>query len=374
MVFDFASEAEDDAELPDTHSPKKKVRPMIKAQIVKLYSEGERDFSDILAPNSDFSGLNLSGIIFSRAKLINSSFKNCNLEGADFSSAEAQDVNFENANLANANFSDACAFNSNFRNSKISGAKFIRANISEADFSGCDKRSADFSNAVTMPVFSGRKMTAQEIINEYKKGVRDFSGAVAPNSDFSGQNLSGIILRKANLHYSSFGHTDLTGADLSGAELTSCAFDHTILRNANLSKANLYWSRISGAIMEGANLKDANLGWCDISGTDFSGCDISKANVQWALALKSKFSDSQFFNLSPDVLLTIRFAPSDAGGADAKRTFSGVSLNPYVVADSGAAQYVSKSENISVYSEPSSSSSAIGAYAPKKKDVGGYRN
>jgi len=218
MVFDSDfSDIEDGAEsLGKPVSLKKNVRPMSKAEIVKLYSEGERDFSDILAPNSDFSGLNLSGIIFSRAKLINSSFKNCNLSGANFSSAEVQDTNFEGADLAGANFSDASAFNSNFRNAKINGAKFIRANISEADFSGCDKSSADFSNAISSPLFLGRKMTAQEIINEYKQGVRDFSGICAPNSDFSGQNLKGIILRKANLHYSSFGHTDLTAADLSG--------------------------------------------------------------------------------------------------------------------------------------------------------------
>ncbi|MBU4245437.1 MAG: pentapeptide repeat-containing protein [Nanoarchaeota archaeon] len=372
MVFDFVSESNDADILDKPILQKKTVHPMAKAEIVKLYGEGERDFSDILAPNSDFSGLNLSGIILTRAKLINSSFKNCKLNGADFSSAEMQDTNFEGADLGGANFSDATAFNSNFRNAKINGAKFIRANISECIFDGCDKSSADFLNAITAPLFLGRKMTAADIIKEYKQGARDFSRIFAPNSDFSGQKLSGIILRKANLHYSSFGHTDLTGADLSGAELTSCAFDSTILRNANLSKANLYWSRISGATMEGANLKESNMSWCDISGTDFSGCDISKANVQWALALKSKFSNEQFFGMSPDVLLTVRFAPTDAGCSDVKRTFSGASLKPYVVVDSGARQYVRKGENITVYSEPSSA--AIGAYSPKKKDLEGYRN
>ncbi len=48
-------EMEDDAEILDKPiSLKKRVRPMTKAEIVKLYSEGERDFSDVLAPNSDF--------------------------------------------------------------------------------------------------------------------------------------------------------------------------------------------------------------------------------------------------------------------------------------------------------------------------------
>jgi|GEM_PF-2036439 len=372
LDFSEIDDAKDNADVLDKPiSLKKKVRPMTKSEIVKLYGEGERDFSDILAPNSDFSGMNLSGIIFSRAKLVNSVFKNCNISGADFSSAELQNSNFDCADLKGANFSDAIAFNSNFRNAKINGAKFMRANISECVFDGCDKSSADFSNAISSPLFSGRKMTAAEILKEYSHGVRDFSGICAPNSDFSGQKLVGIILRKANLHYSSFGHTDLTGADLSGAELTSCAFDSTILRNANLSKANLYWSRISGAIMEAANLKEANLSWCDISGTDFSGCDLSKANVQWSLALKSKFSNDQFFGLSPDVLLTVRFAPSDAGGADTKRTFSVSSSNPYNTLKISAGEYVQKGESISVYSEPSSS---IGVYVPKKKDVGGYRN
>ncbi len=81
MVFssDFP-EIEDDAERFDALvSLKKTIRLMTKAEIVRLYSEGERDFSDILAPNSDFSGLNLSGIILRRAKLVNTSFKNCSL-------------------------------------------------------------------------------------------------------------------------------------------------------------------------------------------------------------------------------------------------------------------------------------------------------
>ncbi len=369
MPFDFSKIAED----LDKPAQEQRIRIMTKEEIAKRYNDGERDFSGAVSPSSDFSGLNLSGVILRRAKLGNSSFKNCDLSGADLSFAELQDTNFENTNLQNANFSDATAFNSVFKGAKIGGAKFIAANISECNFEGCDKASADFSDALMKPAFSGRKMTAAEVIREYKQGVRDFSGVSAPNSDFSGQKLSGIILRKANLHYSSFNHTDLTGADLSGADLTSCAFDNTILRNANLSKANMYWSRISGAVMEGANLKETNLSWCDISGTDFSGCDISKANVQWSLALRTKFSGEQFFALNPEILATLKLSHLNAESTEARRTASASTGSSYLAVNSGVGEYMRKGKNISVYTEIPSE--IIGAYSPNgKKEAGGYRN
>lgn len=369
---------------------KRHIRAMAKDEIIRRYKSGERDFSGIIAPNSDFSGADLRGIIFRRAKLAHSSFKNCNIRNADFSFAEAQDTGFENANAEGANFSDAILFNSNFCNARVTSAVFHNANIADCNFGGCDKKSADFSGASHNSVFGGAVMAAEKIIREYGLGRRDFSGVVAPNSDFSGQDLRGIILRKANLHFSSFNHTDLTAADLSGADLTDCAFGSTILRNANLSKANLWWSRIKKAIMENANLSDANISWCDLSETDFGACDISKANLQWSLAIKTKLSDSQFFSLSPDVLETMKFAHSDTA-IEVKRNVSVSQQNSYIVKQGSEKsshyaslvrsffifdenkKYAQGSGNVQIYGSQMNEKAAI--YSPKgKKEIGRYKN
>jgi uncharacterized protein YjbI with pentapeptide repeats len=369
MYDDFSEITENIGAAPSTSPPQ--VRVMSKDEILRRYNDGERNFSGIIAPNSDFSGMNMAGIIFRRAKLAPSVFKGCNLKGADFSFAEIQDSCFDNADLRNAKFPDAILFNSSFRNAKISGASFHNAKISDCDFKGCDINSADFSGATKESAFKGAVMAAAQIIAEYKQGRRDFSGVLAPNSDFSGQNLSGIILRKANLHFCSFYHTDLTGADLSRCDLTDCAFDHTMLRNANMSGANLYWSRINGATMDGANLKEANMAWCNLSGTDFSGCDITKANMQWSLAVKTKLTDAQFFSLNPDALETMKLAHQN-NTTDVTRTVSVSPENSYIVKQ-GSEKYMQIRENMQIYGAQINESTAN--YSPKgKKNRNGYTN
>lgn len=89
---------------------------------------------------------------------------------------------------------------------------------------------ADVHAAVTV---LGRRNTAQDV----GRGP-DLSGAVIRYADLTGSNfrnalffhadLTGLILRHANLTRAIFSGTKLTGANLEGADLTGAWFDHDV--------------------------------------------------------------------------------------------------------------------------------------------------
>lgn len=79
-------------------------------------------------------------------------------------------------------------------------------------------------------------MNRGELIQRYKAGERNFSGADLRGANLRGVNLSGADLRDA----------DLRGAILSGADLSG----------AYLSGANLYGAYLSGADLSGAKIAD----------------------------------------------------------------------------------------------------------------------
>ncbi|MGL4377429.1 MAG: pentapeptide repeat-containing protein [Microcoleaceae cyanobacterium] len=103
-----------------------------------------------------------------------------------------------------------------------------------------------------------RCQTVEQLLQQYEKGERDFSGI-----DLSGKDLGGETLENANL---------------SEAYLNGANFRGTTLRSVNLSGANL-----RGATFNGADLRKANLSFADVRGTDLSGADLRGANLTFVL-------------------------------------------------------------------------------------------
>ncbi|HLE07563.1 MAG TPA: pentapeptide repeat-containing protein [archaeon] len=108
---------------------------------------GEKNFSNIVLQNVDFTGMNLSKINFSGSNLSNSNFSGSDLSEADFSSANLarcqfkgtilRETNFEKSNLEWAIFTGAIFENTNFHKANLMWAHLcksdlMRANISEA--------------------------------------------------------------------------------------------------------------------------------------------------------------------------------------------------------------------------------------------------
>jgi uncharacterized protein YjbI with pentapeptide repeats len=115
----------------------------------------------------------------------------------------------------------------------------------------------------------GMEMNAQELIQRYKAGERDFSLTELFGADLHEAELFGAILHGA----------DLREADLSGADLREVNLDWAILERANLSGANLSRATLLDANLPGANLSRANLSGADLKGANLKGAIMPDGTV-----------------------------------------------------------------------------------------------
>ncbi len=95
-------------------------------------------------------------------------------------------------------------------------------------------------------------MDAQDLLQRYARGQRDFSHADLQSADLSHQNLSGIGLAQANLS-----GANLTGADLHAANLRQAILKGANLTGANLTAANLRRTNFMDALLDTACLESA---------------------------------------------------------------------------------------------------------------------
>jgi uncharacterized protein YjbI with pentapeptide repeats len=121
-------------------------------------------------------------------------------------------------------------------------------------------------------------MTAEELLERYAAGERDFSGV-----DLMGINLSGADL---GADWSSFNlggnlnETNLSGANLSSANLSGANLSVAMLYEADLSCANLSYANLNGAALIGANLTGANLSNADLSEASLGQAKFTSCNFR----------------------------------------------------------------------------------------------
>lgn len=120
-------------------------------------------------------------------------------------------------------------------------------------------------------------MQAQELLEQYRQGERDFS-----HVDLSGADLSGFNLRSAN-----FTGANLTEANLSWAFLNQATLHEACLRRADLRNASLNSAILTNAVLSGANLSKADLRLAQMQQADLNWAtvleaDIGSANLEYA--------------------------------------------------------------------------------------------
>jgi uncharacterized protein YjbI with pentapeptide repeats len=103
-------------------------------------------------------------------------------------------------------------------------------------------------------------------------------------------DLSGLDLRRVNLHKAAlqgviFTEANLRGTDLSEADLRGADLNRTNLRRTNFSAANLSEANLCGANLSEANLSEANLSEANfrealILGALLLGADLRRANLE----------------------------------------------------------------------------------------------
>ena len=93
-------------------------------------------------------------------------------------------------------------------------------------------------------------MTAEELLQRYTNGERDFSNVSIVGEELIGVDLREINFRQADLNVN-FEQSDLRDAVFESASVAECLF-----MDANLSRADF-----SNAVLSESNFEKANLGY-----------------------------------------------------------------------------------------------------------------
>lgn len=106
----------------------------------------------------------------------------------------------------------------------------------------------------------------------------NLTGMALYEADFSGADLSGAILERAQLI-----RVNLSGADLTSANLSF----------ADLRSADLTWAKLVDANMAIADLRQAQLIWANLAGAELQHAQMSSVNVLFTNVSGAKFSLGQ---------------------------------------------------------------------------------
>ena len=199
-------------------------------------------FNDRRGKRADLSlrtlrGLDLHGVDLTRAKMTGAQFINCNLDGAILVEADLFGVNLTGTSFRRANCNHA-----DFRGAILSAADFT-----EAKLMGCDFRDGtllvSIAGTVAPPEMEKGSVSGTKMMRA------DLAGAKLHHAVIKRTDLSAAVLRNADLSDANLAGSSLKDADLRGANLTNCDLSRTLLNRAI----------VDGANMSGVVLRDANV-------------------------------------------------------------------------------------------------------------------
>jgi len=165
------------------------------------------------------------------------------------------------------------------------------------------------------------RLSASEIISQYKGGRRDFSEIECTSADFTNVDLKCIIFRKANLQFCTFNGCELQGSDFSEADLDWAGFKRANLTEAKLVKAKCRYALFDDSIFDRADVRDADFSWSRMLNVNFSSADRRGASFVMAAFTLADMSQAALSHVSLelsrhkgnvpfDVLLQIKFIAS----------------------------------------------------------------
>ncbi|QDZ38936.1 protein kinase [Euhalothece natronophila Z-M001] len=137
---------------------------------------------------------------------------------------------------------------------------------------------------------ASRKLTAKQVVTQYKKGRRDFSQVDLYRLQLEEASLSKSIFRDANLMQTNFSKADLTEADfakgiLRRVILREARLSKAFFSEADLNKADLRKADLTLANFQGANLTEADLSGANLTNAKISEQQLKQAKTNWATIL-----------------------------------------------------------------------------------------
>ena len=160
--------------------------------------------------------------------------------------------------------------------------------------------------------------SAQELLERYQSGERNFSPfpneegtricANLTGANLTGANLQAAILARANLagahlEGAHLEGVDLAGADLAGANLLRAHLQRVYPGGVELQYGSLAGANLAGAILAGADLRRANLAGANLLRANLLRADLARANLARA-------------NLAGANLLSARLKKANLEGAN----------------------------------------------------------
>lgn len=117
-------------------------------------------------------------------------------------------------------------------------------------------------------------LTAEEFLQAYARGRRDFI-----QQNFNSFNFKEANLAKINLHESRLVKANLEKANLANADLGSANLSQALMRDAILERAYLGATNLQNADLRGADLSFAYLINANLKGANFCGANLNNAKV-----------------------------------------------------------------------------------------------
>lgn len=190
------------------------------------------------------------------------------------------------------------------RDHDLTGLSLVGQNLSQSDFTGCIMVKADLTHAnFESATLFGCDLTRAKLF-ETKLARADLRGADIHNANLTGADLTSADLRegksvlkrkiksaqdKFNLveesNPTNFSGSNLSNIVLTGVQAANADFSDVVLTGAKMQKADL-----KGAILTGADLGFVDLTGADIRDADFSYATMLGANIDATEKKGSKFN------------------------------------------------------------------------------------
>jgi 2-iminobutanoate/2-iminopropanoate deaminase len=155
-------------------------------------------------------------------------------------------------------------------------------------------------------------MDAEELLERYAAGNRNFNSV----------NLRGVNLKGANLSRIDLTEADLTGADLNDSNLSKARLQSTKLNRASLMGANLSQATLYNANFSNANLDNANFSGAVLNGVNFrkaclKGINLEKAELQKVDLINANLNEANLkkVDLTGANIYGVNFKNADLTGA-----------------------------------------------------------
>lgn len=129
---------------------------------------------------------------------------------------------------------------------------------------------------------SSRRLTAEEVTNQYRKGRRDFSQGNFYQRDLEEADLRQSIFRDSNLMQVNLSKADLREADFANGDLRRASFQEAKLANAFFSNANLEKANFQNADLTLVNFQNAKLQEADFRGANLTNAKITEKQLAQA--------------------------------------------------------------------------------------------